>query len=174
MNHDRYGDDYIHAILSTVKTVAIVGASRNPARASNIVLRYLLGKDYRPYPVNPAQAGQAILGRPTYARLADLPEPIDMVEIFRRPEAVPDVVDEALALTPRPKVIWMQLAVRNDAAAAKAEAAGVKVVMNRCAKIEYGRMSGEIAWFGVNTGLISARKAAVTQRPQNLDLGRPR
>ena len=171
MNHDRYDDGYIRAILAGVKTVAVVGASTNPARASNIVVKYLLGKKYRAYPVNPVYAGQKILGQMTYASLADVPEPIDLVDIFRRPDAVPELVDEALALDPKPKVIWMQLSVRNDAAAARAEAAGVKVVMNRCMKIEYGRLSGEIAWFGVNTLLVTSRKPILGDLTQNLDLG---
>ena len=100
MNHDRYGDDYIRAILAGVKSVAVVGASTNPARASNIVVKYLLGKKYRTYPVNPVYAGQKILGQMCYAKLADLPEPIDAVDIFRRPDAVPELVEEALAARP--------------------------------------------------------------------------
>ena len=171
MNHDRYSDDYIRAILAGVKTVAVVGASTNPARASNIVVKYLLGKKYRTYPVNPVYAGQKILGQMCYASLADVPEPIDLVDIFRRADAVPALVDEALALDPKPKVIWMQLTLRDDAVAARAEAAGVKVVMNRCMKIEYGRLSGEIAWFGVNTQLVTSRKPILGDLTQNLDLG---
>lgn len=171
MNHDSYSDTYIRSILSSVKTVAVVGASTNPARASNIVLKYLLAKRYRAFPVNPVYAGQEILGQNTYASLADVPEPIDMVDVFRRVEAIPDIVDEVLALDPRPKAIWMQLTLRHDEAAAKAEAAGVKVVMNRCAKIEYGRLCGEISWFGVNTRLLSARKPSLAEGHQNLDLG---
>jgi predicted CoA-binding protein len=171
MNHDRYGDDYIRAVLSGVKSVAVVGASTNPARASNIVVKYLLGKKYRTYPVNPVYAGQKILGQMCYASLADLPEPVDAVDIFRRPDAVPALVEEALQQVPKPKVIWMQLAVRDDASAARAEAEGVKVVMNRCMKIEYGRLSGEIAWFGVNTQLITSRKPILGDLTQSLDLG---
>lgn len=171
MNHDRYGDDYIRAILSGVKSVAVVGASTNPARASNIVVKYLLGKKYRTYPVNPVYAGQKILGQMCYASLADLPEPVDAVDVFRRPDAVPALVEEALRQVPKPKVIWMQLAVRDDASAARAEAEGVKVVMNRCMKIEYGRLSGEIAWFGVNTQLITSRKPILGDLTQSLDLG---
>lgn len=140
MNHDSYSDDYIRGILSSVKTVAVVGASANPARASNIVLKYLISKRYRAYPVNPVYAGKEILGRTFYAQLADVPEPIEMVEIFRRRDAIPGLVDEALALNPKPKVIWMQLGLRDDESAARAEAAGIKVVMDRCTKIEYGRL----------------------------------
>ena len=111
-----------------------------------------------PIPVNPMAAGQTILGEPVYARLADVPVPLDMVDVFRNSAAAAAVVDDALALDPLPKVIWMQLGVRNDAAAAKAEAAGIKVVMNRCPKIEYGRLSGEIGWNGVNSRVLSSKK----------------
>lgn len=158
MNHDTYDNAYIAGILNSVKTVAMVGASANDVRPSFFVLKYLLAKGYTVFPVNPGHAGKEILGRMTYAKLADIPEPIDMVDIFRASVAVPPIVDQALALNPLPKVIWMQLTVRNDEAAAKAEAAGVKVVMNRCPKIEYGRLSGEIGWNGVNSGVLSSKK----------------
>jgi predicted CoA-binding protein len=158
MNHDRYPEDLIRGILRSVRTIAMVGASNNPARPSYFVFKYLLGRDYRMIGINPGLAGGDILGAPVYARLADVPEPIDMVDIFRNSEAAGPVVDEALALTPLPKVIWMQLSVRNDAAAERAEARGVTVVMNRCPKIEYGRLSGEIGWNGVNSRLISAKR----------------
>lgn len=158
MNHDAYDNTYIAGILNSVKTVAMVGASANDVRPSFFVLKYLLAKGYTVFPVNPGHAGKEILGRMTYAKLADIPEPIDMVDIFRASAAVAPIVDEALALDPLPKVIWMQLTVRNDEAAAKAEAAGIKVVMNRCPKIEYGRLSGEIGWNGVNSGVLSSKK----------------
>lgn len=158
MNHDTYDNAYIAGILNSVKTVAMVGASANDVRPSFFVLKYLLNKGFAVFPVNPGHAGKEILGRMTYAKLADIPEPIDMVDIFRASAAVPPIVDQALALDPLPKVIWMQLTVRNDEAAAKAEAAGVKVVMNRCPKIEYGRLSGEIGWNGVNSGVLSSKK----------------
>ena len=158
MNHDSYDDAYIGGILNSVKTIAIVGASANDVRPSFFVLKYLLNKGFDVYPVNPSQAGNEILGRKVYARLADVPVALDMVDIFRASDAVPDIVDEALALDPLPKVIWMQLTVRHDEAAARAEAAGIKVVMNRCPKIEYGRLSGEIAWTGVNSGVLSSKK----------------
>ncbi|RUY13532.1 CoA-binding protein [Mesorhizobium sp. M7A.F.Ca.US.005.03.2.1] len=145
-------------ILNSVKTVAMVGASANDVRPSYFVLKYLLAKGFSVFPINPGQAGKEILGRMTYARLADIPEPIDMVDIFRAPAAVPGIVDEALRLDPLPKVIWMQLGVRHDEAAARAEAAGIKVVMNRCPKIEYGKLSGEIGWTGVNSGVLSSKK----------------
>jgi predicted CoA-binding protein len=158
MNHDIYSNDYISGILNSVKTIAMVGASANDVRPSFFVLKYLIAKGFTVYPVNPGQAGKEILGQRVYARLSDIPHPIDMVDIFRAPDAVPAIVDEALALDPLPKVIWMQLGVRNDGAAAKAEAAGLKVVMNRCPKIEYGKLSGEIGWNGVNSGVLSSKK----------------
>ncbi len=118
----------------------MVGASPNPARPSNGVMRYLLEHGYRVIPVNPGHAGSTIGGQTAYARLADVPEPIDIVDIFRRPEFVGGVVDEALQLRPLPKAIWMQLGIRDDAAAARAESAGIAVVMNRCIKIEHARL----------------------------------
>ena len=158
MNHDAYDDAYIGGILNSVKTVAIVGASANDVRPSFFVLKYLLNKGFDVYPVNPSQAGNDILGRKVYARLADIPVALDMVDIFRASEAAPAIVDEVLKLDPLPKVVWMQLTVRHDEAAARAEAAGIKVVMNRCPKIEYGRLSGEIAWTGVNSGVLSSKR----------------
>ena len=153
-----YTDDEIRAVLDDVKTIAMVGASAKAVRPSYFVLKYLLAKGYRVIPVNPGQAGKEILGQRVYGALADIPEPVDMVDIFRSSDAAARVVDEALALEPQPKVIWMQLGVRNDQAAAKAEATGLRVIMNRCPKIEYGRLSGEIGWTGVNTKTISAKK----------------
>ncbi|RWE39778.1 MAG: CoA-binding protein [Mesorhizobium sp.] len=163
MNHDSYDNTYIGGILNLVKTIAMVGASANDVRPSYFVLKYLLAKGFSVFPINPGQAGKEILGRMTYARLADIPEPIDMVDIFRAPSAVPGIVDEALQLDPLPKVIWMQLGVRHDEAAARAEAAGIKVVMNRCPKIEYGKLSGEIGWTGVNSGVLSSKKPLMRQ-----------
>lgn len=170
MNHDAYDNAYISGILTTVKTVAIVGASANDVRPSFFVLQYLLAKGFSVFPVNPGHAGKEILGRMTYARLSDIPEPVDMVDIFRPSSAVPAIVEEALALKPLPKVIWMQLTVRHDEAAARAEAAGVKVVMNRCPKIEYGRLSGEIGWNGVNSGVLSSKKPVARARFQSLGI----
>ncbi|MER9556131.1 CoA-binding protein [Mesorhizobium sp. M0323] len=158
MNHDAYDNAYIAGILNSVKTIAMVGASANDVRPSYFVLKYLLGKGFSVFPINPGQAGKEILGRMTYARLADVPEPIDMVDVFRASAAVPGIVDEVLRLDPLPKVIWMQLGIRHDEAAARAEAAGIKVVMNRCPKIEYGKLSGEIGWTGVNSGVLSSKK----------------
>ncbi|MGO4872229.1 MAG: CoA-binding protein [Roseiarcus sp.] len=158
MNHDSYSDDYIRGILLGVKRIAMVGASANTARPSFFVLKYLSERGFTMLPINPGLAGETILGLPVYASLADVPQPIDMVDVFRRSEAAGEVVDAALALAIPPKVIWMQLGVRDDAAAARAEARGVKVVMNRCPKIEYGRLSGEIGWSGVNSRILSAKK----------------
>lgn len=159
MNHDSYPDSYIRGILNTVKTIAMVGVSPKDNRPSYFAFKYLLERGYHMIPVNPGQAGKELLGQKVYAKLADIPEPVDMVDIFRASQYALPVVQEALALNPKPGVIWMQLTVRNDEAAALAEAAGLKVVMNRCPKIEYGRLSSEISWMGVNTRTISAKKA---------------
>jgi uncharacterized protein len=161
MNHDSYSDDYIRGILTTVKTIAMVGASERENRPSYFAFKYLLERGYRMIPVNPGHAGETMLGQKIYARLADIAEPVDMIDIFRGSQYAPAIVAEALALKPRPQVIWMQLGVRNDEAAALAEANGFKVVMNRCPKIEYGRLSSEIAWMGVNTRTLSSKKATV-------------
>lgn len=136
----RYSDDDIRAILSSVKTIAMVGASPNPARPSNRVLRFLLSQGYTVHPVNPGHAGKEIHGAKVYARLADVPSPIDMVDVFRNSSFVAGVVDDALALAAKPKVIWTQLDVHDEKAAAKAEAAGVKMVMDRCPAIEIPRL----------------------------------
>lgn len=141
MNHDRYDDSYIADILHSVKTIALVGASPNAARPSNGVMGYLLGRGYHVIPVNPGLAGKEILGQPVYGTLADIPEPVDMVDVFRAPEFLGAVVEDALALPAKPRVIWSQLDIRDDAAAEKAEAAGLKVVMNRCPAIEIPRLA---------------------------------
>lgn len=160
-NHDSYDASYIRGILDSVKTVAIVGASANEVRPSFFVTKYMIDKGYTVYPINPGLAGKEILGRPVFGSLAEVPEPIDMVDIFRNSEAAAGVVDEALMLEPLPKVIWMQLTVRHDEAAAKAEAQGIKVVMNRCPKIEYGKLSGEWNWVGGNSGVLSSKKQSL-------------
>lgn len=135
-------DVEIKDILFKTRTIAVVGASPNQERPSFEVAQYLSRAGYRVLPINPGHAGKEIAGMMTFATLADIPGPIDVVDIFRAPDAVPGVVDEALALDPLPKVIWMQLGVANEAAAAKAEAAGVTVVQDRCAKIEHARLVG--------------------------------
>jgi predicted CoA-binding protein len=137
----------------------MVGASPHWNRPSYFAMKYLQDKGYRVIPVNPQAAGQEILGEKVYNDVSKVPEKIDMVDIFRRSDAVPAVVDQAIAKGA--KVVWMQLGVRNDDAAAKAEAAGLKVVMNRCPKIEYSRLNGELAWSGVNTGIISSKRRKI-------------
>ncbi|MFM9940396.1 MAG: CoA-binding protein [Hyphomicrobiaceae bacterium] len=173
MTHDSYDDEHIAAILGQVKTVAIIGASANISRPSYFVIKYLISKGYTVHPVNPGMAGQEILGRKVYATLAEVPAPVDMVDIFRNSEAALEITREAIGLKDRLgiKVIWMQLTVRNDEAAREAEAAGLQVIMNRCPKIEYGRLSGEIGWAGVNGGVISSRRRLLGPGVQNQIIG---
>ena len=159
MNHDSYNDTYIRGILNTAKTIAMVGVSPKTNRPSYFAFKYLLERGYRMIPVNPGQAGKELLGQLVYPKLSDIPEPVDMVDVFRSSAHALGVVQEAIALQPKPQVIWMQLGVRNDEAAALAEANGMKVVMNRCPKIEYGRLSSEISWMGVNSRTLSAKRA---------------
>lgn len=137
-----YSDDKIRGILSSVKTIAMVGASPNEDRPSYLVMKYMQGMGYRVIPVNPGIAGQVLLGETVFATLADIPVPVDMVEVFRQSSAAPEIVAEAIAIGAR--VVWMQLGVRHDEAAATAEAAGLQVVMERCPKIEFGRLGD--AW----------------------------
>jgi len=138
MNHDSYDDAYIRDILGSVKRIAVVGASANPDRPSFHVLEFLVEQGYDVVAINPGLAGREIAGRPVYAALDEVPGAIDMVDVFRNSEAAADAVDEAVAIGA--KVVWLQLGVRNDAAAARAEAAGLKVVMNRCPAIEIPRL----------------------------------
>jgi predicted CoA-binding protein len=159
MTHDTYSDSFICCILKSVKTIAMVGISPKDNRPSYFAFKYLRERGYRIIPVNPGQAGKHILGEKVYATLSEIPEPVDMVDIFRASQYVLPIVQEALTLHPKPKVIWMQLGVHNDAAARLAEAAGLKVVMNRCPKIEYGRLSSEISWIGVNSRMLSSKRA---------------
>lgn len=156
MDHDRYDDAYIREILRETKVIAMVGASSNWNRPSYFAMKYLQRKGFRVIPVNPREAGNKILGETVYATLADIPESIDMVDVFRNSEAAGAVADDAIAVGA--KTLWMQLGVRNDEAATRAEAAGLKVVMNRCPKIEFGRLSREIGWMGINTGVISSKR----------------
>ncbi|MBM3565918.1 MAG: CoA-binding protein [Alphaproteobacteria bacterium] len=155
-----YSDDHIRQILRSVRTIAMVGTSANWVRPSNFAMKYLQGKGYRVIPVNPGVAGQEILGETVYASLSDIPDRFEMVDVFRSSDAAGAIVDEAIkiAATKGIKIVWMQLGVRNDAAAARAEKAGLTVVMNRCPKIEYGRLFGELSWSGVNSGVISAKR----------------
>ncbi len=175
MNHDQYPDSYIRGILNTVKTIAMVGISPKDNRPSYFVFKYLQERGYHMIPVNPGQAGKDILGQKVYAKLTDIPEPVDMVDIFRASEHVMPIVQEAIELKPKPQVIWMQLTIRNDAAAALAEQAGMKVVMNRCPKIEYGRLSSEISWMGVNSRTLSSKRAQILGKGvQRMGLGTPK
>ncbi len=156
VNHDRYDDAYLRRILRDTKTIAMVGASANWNRPSYFAMKYLLDRGYKILPVNPAAAGQEIMGQKVYGSLDELPVKVDMVDIFRNSEAAGPITDAAIKHGA--KVVWMQLGVRNDEAARLAEKAGLKVVMNRCPKIEYGRLSGELNWAGVNSRMLSSRR----------------
>ena len=166
MNHDSYSDDTIADILSSARVFAFVGASANSSRPSYFAMKYLLGKGYTIIPVNPGLAGKEILGQKVYRALAEVPAPVDVVDIFRSSDAALGITREAIALKDKfgLTTLWMQLGVRNDEAAKEAEAAGLKVVMNRCAKIEYVRLSGEIGWAGVNSGTISSLRPKLAAR----------
>ena len=142
MNHDRYDDSKIRGILSSVKTIAVVGASPNASRPSYGVMKFLISKGYKVIPINPGHAGKTILDQPVYASLADVPVAIDMVDVFRNPDSLPGIVDEVIALETTPDVLWGQLTVRNDEAAELAENAGITVIMDRCPAIEYPRLIG--------------------------------
>ncbi|MFZ4809249.1 MAG: CoA-binding protein [Hyphomicrobiaceae bacterium] len=163
----QYSDEFIAAILTESTTIAMVGASANTSRPSYFAMKYLLGKGYTVHPVNPGLAGQTLLGQMVYASLDDVPGPVGIVDIFRTSDAALQIVRDAIRLKDKlaVKTVWMQLGVVNEEAAREAEAAGLKVVMNRCPKIEYGRLSGEIGWAGVNSGRISS------QRPRLSPLG---
>ena len=172
MTDDGYPDSFIRGILNAVKTIAMVGISPKDNRPSYFAFKYLQERGYRMIPVNPGQAGKEILGQKVYASLADIPEPVDMVDIFRASAYALPVVQEALALKPKPQVIWMQLGVHNEAAAKLAKDAGMKVVMNRCPKIEYGRLSSEIGWIGVNSRTLSSKRAKILGKGvQRMSLG---
>jgi O-acetylhomoserine (thiol)-lyase len=150
-----YPDAQLRRILSTVRTIAMVGASSNWNRPSYFVMKYLQGKGYRVIPVNPSAAGQQLQGEHVYASLRDIPDRVDLVDIFRPSDEVPPIVEDAVAIGAQ--VVWMQLGIRNDEAATRAEAAGIEVIMNRCPKIEFGRLGGELSWSGVNSGIIHNR-----------------
>jgi uncharacterized protein len=156
MNHDSYSDAYIRDILARHRTIAMVGASANPSRPSYFAMKYLKEKGFRVIPINPGQAGKELLSEPVYASLSEIAEPVDIVDIFRSSDAAHAITRDAIKIGA--KVVWMQLGVRNDAAARLAEDAGLQVVMNRCPKIEYGRLSGELGWAGVNSRRISAKR----------------
>ena len=155
-----YEDDYIRRILREVRTIAMAGASANWVRPSSFAMKYLQGKGYKVIPLNPGQAGSQILGETCYASIADIPGPVDMVDIFRNSAAAGNIIDEVLPIVEEKKIkfIWMQLGIRNDLAAKRAEAAGLNVIMDRCPKIEYGRLFGELSWSGINSGIISSKR----------------
>ena len=152
-----YSDAFLRDILKRTKTVAVVGVSTNPVRPSYYVARYLSLKGFTVIPVNPGHAGKTLFGAQIVGALSDITVPVDMVDIFRRSEAVPPIVDEALDVLPDLQTIWMQIGVEHAEAAAKAEARGMDVVMNRCPKIEYQRLFGELRMGGFNTGVISSK-----------------
>jgi hypothetical protein len=162
MTHDSYSDRYISEILYSYKTIAMVGASANKIRPSTFAMKYLMEKGYRIIPVNPGLAGQELLGQTVYGSLAEIPSAVEIVDIFRNSDAALAITREAIAIGA--KVVWMQLGVRNDEAARLAEQAGLKVVMNRCPKIEYGRLSGEIGWAGVNSRTLSSARPKLAPR----------
>lgn len=159
VDHDAYSDDYIRSILADTRTIAMVGASPNWNRPSYFAMKYLQAKGYRVIPVNPRAAGEEILGEKVYGSLAEVPEKIDMVDIFRNSEAAGPITQEAIDLGA--PIVWMQLGVRNDEAAAKAEAAGIRVVMDRCPKIEFSRLHGELSWHGFNSNVLSSKRRPV-------------
>ncbi len=152
-----YSDDFLRNVLKRTQTIAVVGISANPVRPSYYVARYLGLKGYRVIPVNPGLAGQLLLGETVYGDLADVPDDVDMVDIFRRLDAVPGMVDAALARWPKLQTIWMQIGVEHAEAAAKAQARGIDVIQNRCPKIEYQRLFGELRMGGFNTGIVSSK-----------------
>lgn len=152
-----YSDDHLRAVLSKTRTIAVVGVSTNPVRPSYFVARYLSLKGFTVIPVNPVYAGEVLLGQTILSDLSQTTAPVDMVDIFRKPDAVPDIVDEALAHLPQLRTVWMQIGVTHPAAAARAEAHGVTVIQDRCPKIEYQRLFGELRMGGFNTGIISSR-----------------
>lgn len=160
MTNETYTDEYIAGVLARVRTFAFVGASSNSVRPSYFAMKYLLGKGYNVVPINPGLAGQEILRQKVYASLSECDVQVDVVDIFRNAAAADGIVDEAIAHKERlgATVIWMQLGVVNPGAAERARAAGFDVVMNRCPKIEYGRLSGEIGWMGVSTGILTSRR----------------
>ena len=156
MNHNDYDDKYIISVLKDAKTVAMVGASANWNRPSFFAMKYMQQKGFRVIPVNPGVAGQEILGEKVMASLDEIDEPIDMVDIFRNSEAAGPITDDAIKVGA--KIIWMQLGVQNDDAAKRAEDAGLRVVMNRCPKIEYARLYGELSWHGINSYVITSKR----------------
>ena len=155
--NQNYPDDHLKNVLKRTKSVAVVGVSMNPVRPSYYVARYLSLKGYTVIPVNPGHAGKMLFGQTVKASMSDIKDGVDMVDIFRRSEAVPPIVDEALEVFPGLDTVWMQIGVENAEATRKAEARGVTVIQNRCPKIEYQRLFGELRMGGFNTGIISSK-----------------
>ena len=156
MNHDDYDDKFINDVLKDSKLVAMVGASASWNRPSFFAMKYMQQKGFRVIPVNPGVAGKTILGEVAVASLDEVEEPIDMVDIFRNSKAADQITDDAIKVGA--KIVWMQLGVRNDEAAKRAEDAGLRVVMNRCPKIEYARLNGELSWHGINSHVITSKR----------------
>jgi predicted CoA-binding protein len=156
VRHDSYDDSYIKRILADTRTIAMVGASTNWNRPSYFAMKYLQAKGFRVIPVNPRSAGESLLGETVLAGLADIESPVDMVDIFRNSDAAGPITDEAIAIGA--KIVWMQFTVVNPDAADRAEAAGLRVVMNRCPKVEYARLNGELSWNGFNSRVISSKR----------------
>jgi predicted CoA-binding protein len=156
----HYADHFIREVLRQTRTIAMVGVSPSWVRPSNFVMKYLQGKGYRVIPVNPLAAEQVILGERVYATLGEAPGPVEMVDVFRSSDAAAEVVDEVISQKDRLGIqfIWLQLGVRNEEAARRASAAGLAVIMDRCVKIEFGRLFGELSWCGVNTRIISSKR----------------
>ncbi len=159
MNHDAYSDERLRGILNKVRTIAMVGASPNWNRPSYFVMKYLQLKGFRVIPVNPRAVGEIVLGENVHGSLDDVPDAIDMVDVFRSSKEALGITEQAIAKGA--KVIWMQIGIRNDEAAEKAEKAGLEVVMNRCPKIEYSRLNGELSWGGFNSGIISSKRRRI-------------
>ena len=153
----EYADQMLRDVLERTRRIAVVGVSLNPVRPSYYVARYLGLKGYDVVPVNPLHAGEQLLGKTVVSGLAQVEGSVDMVDIFRRSEFVPEIVEEALAAFPELQTIWMQIGVSHEAAAAEAEARGVTVIQNRCPKIEYQRLFGELRMGGFATGVISSK-----------------
>ncbi len=173
-DRDRYSDDHIRKILLSVRSVAIVGASANKVRPSYFVATYLAAKGYDVYPINPGWAGKTIADAMTYASLEELPGPVDMVDYFRKPDFLPEFVSQIVQMPQLPKVVWLQLGIRDDKVAEALEMAGITVIQNRCPKIEYARLCGEIGWCGFNRRVISSKKPILKPGFQHFSLGNDR
>ena len=156
MKHEDYSDAYIRDILVGHRVIAMAGASPNPSRPSHFVMKYLLARGFDVIPVHPGHAGKELLGQKIFGALGDIDKPIEIVDIVRNSDAALPITQDAIGIGA--KVVWMQLGIRNHEAAELAEAGGLKVVINRCPKIEYGRLSGEIGWTGVNSRVLSSRR----------------